>query len=120
MITIPVDTNSMAQDGLVVASTRRVKGTVRVGDKVRVDDSAEGAFFDAVVTAVEERRIYLEIDWDSQFQEVEFRDNVLAWPTFKDYVSLVQTTVSSLTPITTVPTRSHVGKSDLTITGVLI
>lgn len=63
---IPVDTNSMAHNGLVVTSTRRVKGTVQVGDKVRVDDVAEGASFDAIVAEVEDRRIYLQIDWESQ------------------------------------------------------
>jgi len=117
MITIPVDTNSIAHNGLIVASTRRVKGAVRVGDKVRVDDSAEDASFDAVVAEVEERRIYLQIDWESEFRDVKLQGTKLAWPTLKTYVAAAYGSFPSLAAAYA-PTRRHVGSSAVTLIGV--
>lgn len=122
MIAIPVDTNSMARNGLVVASTRRVKGIVRVGDKVRADDSAEKASFDAVVADIDDRRIYLEIDWESQFQNVEMHGEVLAWPNFKHIVYSAQVIAATLAPTYAAftPIRALSKSEKLTMTGVTV
>lgn len=62
MTTIPVDTNSMANDGLILASLRRASGPISVGETVEAIDIATGRTLSAYVEAVEGRRATLRIN----------------------------------------------------------
>lgn len=65
MIRIPVDTNATARGGLVVASTRRATGPVRVGMVVEAQDIAECESFTARVDDIVGSKVYLRLDWSS-------------------------------------------------------
>jgi hypothetical protein len=61
-----VDFNNMARGGLVKASVLRADGPILEGDAVRaVDPDEEDMSFEARVSAIEGRRVYLDVLWDT-------------------------------------------------------
>jgi hypothetical protein len=66
MITVRVDFNARARDGLVRASQRRADDVVSLGERVLAVDSAEDMSYEANVESIDEEtgRIYLRIDWE--------------------------------------------------------
>jgi hypothetical protein len=65
LVTVHVDTNNIVRGGLTKASLRRVIDEVKVGDTVLAHDYAEAADFFATVEAIEGKKLYLKLDWDS-------------------------------------------------------
>jgi hypothetical protein len=65
MVRIDVDTNNIVRGGLTLARLLRVVDEVKVGDTVLAHDFAEAADFFAEVVAIEGKRAYVRIDWDS-------------------------------------------------------
>ena len=67
MITVQVDFNSRARNGLVKASLRSADGPVEVGDRVIAADRAEGLEFEATVHSIDDEtgHLYLQPSWES-------------------------------------------------------
>lgn len=65
MVTVDIDTNNIVRDGLTLARLLRVVDELHVGDTVIAHDMAEEADFFAEVVAVEGKRAYLRVNWDS-------------------------------------------------------
>lgn len=65
LVRVDVDTNNIVRGGLTLARLLRVVDEINVGDTVLAHDYAEGADFFATVEAVEGKRAYLKLDWDT-------------------------------------------------------
>lgn len=65
LVRVDVDTNNIVRGGLTLARLVRVVDEINVGDTVLAHDYAEAADFFATVEAVEGKRAYLKLDWDS-------------------------------------------------------
>jgi hypothetical protein len=65
LVRVDVDTNNIVRGGLTLARLVRVADEINVGDTVLAHDMAEEADFFATVEAVEGKRAYLKLDWDS-------------------------------------------------------
>lgn len=65
LVRVDVDTNNIVRGGLTLARLVRVADEINVGDTVLAHDMAEAADFFATVEAVEGKRAYLKLDWDS-------------------------------------------------------
>lgn len=65
LVRVDVDTNDIIRGGLTLARLVRVFDEINVGDTVLAHDYAEKADFFATVEAIEGKRAYLKLDWDS-------------------------------------------------------
>jgi hypothetical protein len=65
MTQIKVDFNRRAQDGKVIASSRRADGALVVGEKVQAVQPEEGLAFEATVANIDEKgRVFLDMVWE--------------------------------------------------------
>lgn len=116
MITIPVDTNSLVRDGLVLASSRRASGPLHVGDTVCAQDVASETEFPAIVRNLDGKRVYLEVNWDGfeSPRDVELHGAYLRWSLSAerlDYLSHTKVWQSTIAWTSSFP---HPGAGEIT------